>query len=148
MDKTSDLVISKGTLKQNQLQGKVAVITGAGGGIGFEAARALVWLGVKVVIAEIDKKIGVEAQRKIETEFGKDVALFIQTDVGNESSIKRLINLTKKKWQKIDIVINNATVATIGAVEKASIDKWDLSYQVNLRGPVLLTRYCLPKMIE
>jgi len=56
------MIISKGNLTQYSLKGEVVIVTGAGRGIGFEAARALVWLGANVVIAEIDEKNGKAAE--------------------------------------------------------------------------------------
>ena len=55
------MLIATGELRRDALAGQVAVVTGAGGGIGFEAARALLWLGAKVAIAEIDEAAGSEA---------------------------------------------------------------------------------------
>jgi len=140
------MLISTGKLNQQTLTGKVAVVTGAGGGIGYEACRALLWLGAKVVIAEINKVTGAAAARALNEEFGTGSALFIQTDVGEERSIAALKKQALKQFGKVDIVINNATVATLGPVEATPIDSWDLSYRVNLRGPVLLARAFIPEM--
>ncbi len=142
------LIISKGSLEKNQLKGKVALITGAGGGIGFEAARSLIWLGVKVIIGDIDKTKGRLAEKKLRSEFGANCCLFIHTNIGCERKVKKLSQKIHKKFGKLDILINNATVAPIGAVHRIGIEKWDLSYRTNLRGPILLTEYFLPKMLE
>jgi NAD(P)-dependent dehydrogenase (short-subunit alcohol dehydrogenase family) len=142
------LVISKGSLQKGQLKGKVALITGAGGGIGFEAARSLIWLGVKVVIGDIDKSKGRLAEKKLKSEFGSNCCLFIHTDISCERKVKKLSQKIYEEFGRLDILINNATVAPIGAVHKVGIEKWDLSYRTNLRGPVLLTEYFLPKMLE
>lgn len=140
------MLISTGKLNQQTLTGKVAVVTGAGGGIGYEACRALLWLGAKVVIAEINKGTGAAAARALNEEFGAGSALFIQTDVGEERSIAALKKQALKQFGKVDIVINNATIAMLGPVETTPIDSWDLSYRVNLRGPVLLARAFIPEM--
>lgn len=142
------LVISRGNLQKGLLSGKIVLITGAGGGIGFEAARSLIWLGAKVIIAEVNKQKGKLAETKLNREFGEDSSLFIPTDVGNERSIKKLANKINKTFGRVDVIINNATIAPLGAVHKAGIKKWDASYSVNLRGPVLLTSYFLPQMLD
>lgn len=142
------LIISKGSLHKGQLKGKVALITGAGGGIGFEAARSLIWLGVKVIIGDIDKNKGRLAEKKLKSEFGSNCCLFIHTDIGCERKVKKLSQKIYAEFGKLDILINNATVAPIGAVHKSGIKNWDLSYRTNLRGPVLLIEYFLPKMLE
>lgn len=142
------MLISGSKFSRETLKGEVAVVTGAGRGIGFETARALVWLGAKVVIAEVDEKNGKAAEEAINREFGADRAFFISTDIGNEDDIDHLAEAAKKKYGKIDIVLNNATVFPMGAVKDAGIDAWDLSYNVNLRGPVLLAKKLLPDMLE
>jgi NAD(P)-dependent dehydrogenase (short-subunit alcohol dehydrogenase family) len=142
------MIISKGNFKQDSMKGEVAIVTGAGRGIGYETARALVWLGAKVVIAEVDQKSGKATEESINREFGADRAFFISTDIGNEDDIDHLAEAAKKKYGKIDIVLNNATVFPMGAVKDAGIDAWDLSYNVNLRGPVLLAKKLLPDMLE
>ncbi len=142
------MLVSKGKFKQDSLLGKVAVVTGAGRGIGFEAARALVWLGANVVIAEVNVENGKAAEASINKEFGAGKALFVKTDIGNAEDIDQLALAAQKKFGKIDIVLNNATVFPMGAVKDTSIDAWDLSYRVNLRGPVLLAKKFLPEMLN
>ena len=142
------ILIGSGTLTRQSLAGQAAVVTGAGQGIGFEAARALAWLGAKVVVAEIDKKAGRAAEARLRTEMGVGAAVFIHTDVGDERSVRRMAQQAERLFGKIDIVINNATIAPFGAVRDCPIDKWDASYRVNLRGPVLLARAFLPAMLQ
>jgi NAD(P)-dependent dehydrogenase (short-subunit alcohol dehydrogenase family) len=139
--------ISTGTLTPGTLSGQVAIVTGGGGGIGFETARALVWLGAQVIIAEINNS-GQSAARRINQEMGKESALFIQTDIGDERSVNRLAKKAIKQFGKVDIIINNATIAPLGAVRDVPIRLWDASYRVNLRGPVLLANRFLPGMIQ
>ena len=91
------MIISKGNLTQDSLKGEVAVVTGAGRGIGFEAARALVWLGANVVIAEIDEKNGKAAEENINKEFGAGKAFFVKTDIGNEKDIDKLAEASAEK---------------------------------------------------
>jgi NAD(P)-dependent dehydrogenase (short-subunit alcohol dehydrogenase family) len=143
-----DLLISKGNLTKGQLMGAVVIVTGGGGGIGFEACRSLLWLGAKVVIAEIDKKKGLQAERVLQQEFETEEVCYLYTDVSNESSIKSLYKNVIKRFGKVDAIINNATVAVTGAVNKVGIEAWDNSYRVNLRGPVLLATYFLQDMIN
>ena len=142
------MLISRFGLRQDTLRGKVVIVTGAGAGIGYEAARALLWLGANVVIAEIHHTNGRIAERKLEEEFGKDRVLFVPTDVGDEPSVRNLYNLSVTAFEKVDVVINNATIAVLGNVVDVPIEEWDKSYHVNLRGPVLLARTFLPDMIE
>lgn len=141
------MIIAQLGLAPDRLRGKTIIVTGAGGGIGYEAARALLWLGANVVIAEIDQQCGRKAEVTLEAEFGKDRVLFIQTDVGDEASVRNLYNLSVIAFGKVDAVINNATIAVLGLVKDLPIEEWDRSYRVNLRGPVLMAKTFLPDMI-
>ena len=140
------MLIASGQLTRQSLAGQVALVTGGGGGIGFEAARALAWLGARVVIAEVNQPAGQAAAAAIAGEFGAGSALFVPTDVGDEASVNHLAQVVAAQWGAVDIVINNATIAPLGAVPDVPIDDWDASYRVNLRGPVLLARAFLPGM--
>lgn len=142
------MLIAKGTLTRQSLAGEVVIVTGGGQGIGYEAARALAWLGATVIIAEIDKQSGKEAASAICNEIQSDAVKFIHTDVGDERSINHLARTVLRDYDKVDVVLNNATIAPIGAVQKLAIGEWDASYRVNLRGPVLLAQAFLPGMVE
>lgn len=141
-------VISSGKFSSKTLQGQVAVVTGSGRGIGLEAARSLCWMGARVVVVEIDPKTGKAAESLLNSEFGANSALFVQTDVGDEKSIAQMAKTALKKFEKVDIVLNNATIFPIGAVVDVPVEKWDSSYHVNFRGVVLLARAFLPAMIQ
>ena len=82
-------LIATGSLTRSSLAGRVAIVTGAGRGIGFETARALAWLGARVVIAEIDEESGAEAAKQICAEMGGGSATFVRTDVGDGTSLGR-----------------------------------------------------------
>lgn len=144
----ADLIIAQVGLKPNTLKGETIMVTGAGGGIGYEAVRALLWLGANVVIAEINMAGGKQAEEKLVGEFGTERILFIPTDVSDEASVKNLYRESLQRFGKVDGVINNATIATLGMVKDLPIEEWDRSYQVNLRGPVLMAQVFLPDMIS
>src|SRR5512138_3775374 len=141
-------LISQLGLKPDALYNETVIVTGAGGGIGYEAAYALLWLGANVLIAEIDPVNGLQAQERLEAEFGKQRALFVHTDVGEEASVQNLYHESIRHFGKVDAVINNATIAVLGEVKDVPIEQWDRSYRVNLRGPVLMARAFLPEMLK
>jgi NAD(P)-dependent dehydrogenase (short-subunit alcohol dehydrogenase family) len=142
------MLISQLGLKPDALRGQTVIVTGAGGGIGYEAARALLWLGANVVIAEINPQNGRKAEVTLEQEFGQDRVLFVTTDVGDEESVKNLYSLSILAFGKVDAVINNATIAVLGKIVDLSVEDWDRSYHVNLRAPVLMAKYFIPDVLK
>jgi len=139
------MYIEKLGLSKNTLINKVAIITGAGRGIGKELARALAWLGAKVVIAEINE-YGKEVEDLIYSEGG--TALFVKTDVSKEEDIKKLEEIVIGRFKKVDILINNAYVASTGTINQISMEDWDRIYNVNIRGAVYAIKTFLPYMIK
>lgn len=142
------MIIDNGHLKSDALDQQVAIVTGAARGIGFEAVRSLMRLGARCIIADIETSAGQEAALNLAREFGQEQVLFLKTNVGSRSDVRKLKAKAVKAFGRVDIVVNNATIAPIGSVEKLSIDYWDRSYGVNLRGPVLLAQAFLSDMIK
>jgi NAD(P)-dependent dehydrogenase (short-subunit alcohol dehydrogenase family) len=145
---SQSMIIGQLGLTPETLRGETVIITGAGGGIGYEAARALLWLGANVVIAEINQQSGSMAAGTLAKEFNCDRILFIHTNVGDETSVQNLYKKSVARFSKVDAIINNATIAVLGEVKDLPIEDWDRSYHVNLRGPVLMAKTFLPDMIE
>ena len=146
---TSDVasLLGHSTLRKDALFGEVALVTGAGRGIGFEASKALLWLGAKVMIAEIDSANCNKATAALQLECGEGRVIGIPADVGNEEDVSKIARIATEKFGHIDIVLNNATSLGIGAVKDEEADVWDRGYHVILRGPVLLARAFLPSML-
>ena len=132
-------------LSRASLSEKVAVVTGAGRGIGKEVARALAWLGAKVVVAEI-ADTGAEVEALIRSE--GNTALFVKTDVANEDDVNRMAKIALKKFGKVDILVNNATVAKIGSILDLPLEEWNRSWVVDVRAAVLAIKAFLPGMLE
>jgi NAD(P)-dependent dehydrogenase (short-subunit alcohol dehydrogenase family) len=148
MNGAPDLLIAAGVLSRRSLKDQIAVITGAGRGIGYEVARAIAWLGGHVVIADIDPGLGRKSASIINTQIAHNSSVFIHTDVGDEDSVNRLAHKVLRIFGRVDIVVNNAVTMPVGTVREQSIRDWDISYRVNLRGSVLMSRIFLPAMIE
>lgn len=140
------MLIEKSNLERNCLNGKTVLLTGGGGGIGYETARSLAYLGANVIIAEIDQKKGNFAQDSINKEIGSEKVWFYQSDIGNEEEIDRLFRAVSERYEAVDVLFNNATVTPFGSVDSVDIKEWDRSYRVNLRAPVLLIKKFLPSM--
>ena len=140
------MILEKNNYDKNVLLNKTVLITGGGGGIGFEASRAFSYMGANVVIAEIDSERGKQAQRLINAEQHNGNVDFFQIDISDEKQIDKLYEYIMTKYLKLDVLINNAAIVPMGAIDTVPIFDWDLSYAVNLRAPVLLTQKFIPSM--
>jgi len=89
-----------------RFDGKTAIITGAGGGLGKAYAKALCQEGARVIIAEYNDQLGKAAEKELKDQGGSVV--FIHTDVSKEEDIKNTVQKTIEMFGKIDILINNA----------------------------------------
>lgn len=132
-------------LKAGELADDVAVITGAGRGIGRAAAEALAWLGAKVVIAELSPA-GAAAADSICRSGG--TAQFIQTDVSEPESVVRLVEETRRLFGEASILVNNAILCPVASVLEMDPAEWDRVMAVNLRGAFLTSRGFLPGMLN
>ncbi len=140
------MFIETTNMPADSLSGKVVLITGAGGGIGYEAARAFAYLGATVIIAEIDRDKGEWAQHAIHRELRSDRVAFFSADITDDQRVQELHDFIEEKYSALDVLFHNATLAPMGGVDSVSIADWDRSYAVNLRAPVLLTQKFLPGM--
>ncbi len=125
-----------------KFEGKTAVITGASSGIGESCARKFVAAGARVVLAARSAE---PLQRLVE-ELGADVAHAVPTDVSNLGACEHLIEEAKTRFGSIDILVNNAGYNSRGPLEELPMDVMLQILDVNLRGPMMLTKLALPHM--
>jgi NAD(P)-dependent dehydrogenase (short-subunit alcohol dehydrogenase family) len=142
------MLISKGNLARDSFKGEVVVVTGAGRGIGYEAARAFLWLGANVAVAEVNEANGKIAAKSLQKEFGEGKAVFVKVDCSIEGDVARLQKEVYGKWGKVDAVVNNAAVYPVGSVQDSPQDTWELGCRVNLDAPILLAKTFLPDMVK
>lgn len=140
------MVIDNAQISRAALQGTVAIATGAGQGIGREAARVLAHLGASVVIAEINEAAGRETEGLIRAEGGR--ALFVKTDVADSASVDRLHRQVREAFGPAHVLVNNAEAFAAKSTLEHSIEEWDRVFAVNLRGAFLLVKAFLPEMLE
>ena len=128
-----------------RLDNKVAIITGAGSGIGRASAIMFAKEGAKVVIADINDTGGEETVASIKSNGGE--AFFVHTDVSKAPDAENLIKATKDKFGRIDILFNNAgTPLSNIQIENLDESQWDRIYAVNVKGVFLLMKYAIPTM--
>ena len=134
-------------LNNSILAGKIILLTGAGGGIGFEAAKAFVEMGAKVLIAEVNQEKGEQATTYINRQY-HNAADFFPVDLANKIATEQLCEDILSKYGCPDIIFNNAAIVITGEIGKVNLEEWDLSYSVNLKAPIILTTLFLKKMRE
>lgn len=130
----------------NRLKDKIAVVTGAGKGIGKGIARVFALEGARVVVANRSEKSGRQTVSEIK-ENGGD-GLFVRADISRPEDARRIAQAAMEAYGRIDILCQNAGIYTDVRLEDMSLEEWDLVSNVNLRGTFLVIRACLPQMIK
>lgn len=130
-------------------QGKVAIVTGAGGGIGEAYARALAGAGAAVVVADLDEANGSRVADAINADAGK--ALFVKTDVSNVASAEDMAAKAKAAFGGVDFLINNAAIYKGMQIAPLVEIDWDYYLRfinVNMNGALIVTRAVYKSMLE
>ena len=129
-----------------RLEGKVAVVTGAGSGIGRAIAHRFAQEGASVVIAEVNRDAGASAASEIRAEGGS--ALFVPTDVSRAADVEAMVRRTVAEFGRLDVLVNNAAIQILGRLADTSEEDWDRLQSVNLKGVFLCSKYAIPEMVR
>ena len=129
-----------------KLVGKVALVTGAGRGIGKAISFLLAESGCRLVLASRSRDQLEEVQSIIRGKNGEAHAM--STDLTRDDEITRLVDSAREKCGGVDILINNAGWGKRAPVVRAKIEDWDQTLRVNLRAPMLLAHLLVPHMIS
>jgi NAD(P)-dependent dehydrogenase (short-subunit alcohol dehydrogenase family) len=131
-----------------RLENKVAIITGAGSGIGREAALLFAREGASVVVADIDDSAGERTAAAVESAGARSV--YVRTDVSRASQVEALVGATEDRFGKVDVMFNNAGIFPDDDASVTNTDEavWDLVMNVNLKGVYLGCKYGIPAMLR
>lgn len=134
---------------KSRLEGRVAIVTGGGHGIGKAYAARLASEGAKIVIAEIDE-IAAQAVAQELTAAGYE-ALGVRTDVSDPASVEKMAAATVARFGRIDVLVNNAAIFATVPMSRSPFDKitvveWDRMMSVNLKGTWLASCAVIPQM--
>lgn len=128
-----------------RLDNKVAVITGAGSGMGRATAARFAGEGAAVVIADLNQEGGESAVRDCKENGGR--AVFQKTDVSSEADIKAAIDRAVSEFGRLDITFNNAGLAgALGSIEQTTCENWDRTFNILLRAVFFGIKHSIPAM--
>lgn len=128
----------------NRFKNKVAIVTGAGKGIGRATALAFAREGASVAVADLDQKAGAAVVAEIQSAGGQ--AILVPGDIADEAFVKKLVGETVQAFGGVDVLHNNAGVIKYGTVVDMSSADWDWMLNINLRASFLTCKYCIPEM--
>jgi NAD(P)-dependent dehydrogenase (short-subunit alcohol dehydrogenase family) len=126
----------------DSLKGKIALVTGAGGGVGQGCAVRLAAEGVRVVMIDVDEKGGKDTLAKIQAEGGE--ALFLLADVSQTQQCRMAVQKTMDIFGGLDILVNNAGIFPRAYLEETTEEFYDNMLGINLKGPFFLCKYSVP----
>jgi len=127
-----------------KLENRVAIITGAGGGIGRACAREFAKEGARVVIADINSAGAQETLKQIQSAGGD--AVVVETDVASPDSVQKLVAQTLSAYAQVDVLLNNAAIQVNKTVEDTTVEEWNREIAVNLGGVFLCSKFFLPHL--
>ena len=130
------------------LEGRVALVTGGGAGIGRAAALALIREGAQVALADVNRKAGERALSMVKSAGGDGV--FIEADVSDAAEAKKMVRTTVNTYGRLDCAVNNAGIfrGIHASTHKCTEKTWDEVMRVNLKGVWLCMKYELPQMLK
>ena len=132
---------------EKEFEGKVAMVTGAGSGIGAEIAHRLGARGADVVVADINEEAATKIAEEISSTGAKAVS--VRQDVGDPQSVRQSVEVAMDRFGRLDLVVNNAGISgAIAPTAEHSLDDWDNVIAVNLSGVFYGLKYQIPALLR
>jgi NAD(P)-dependent dehydrogenase (short-subunit alcohol dehydrogenase family) len=128
-----------------ELQGQVAIVTGAGRGIGRATAHELARMGAAIVVAELDRATSESTATELRGQGHR--ALVVRTDVTSRAELAAMVEQTVAAFGRIDILVNNAGIYRAAATLDVTEDHWDAIMDINAKSVFFATQAVLPTMI-
>ncbi len=135
-------------LPEAEFSRQIAFVTGGAGGIGSATCKRLLAEGAHVVIADIDLKGAQDLADEINVKYGENRALAIKMDVTKEEEVKAAIRSSVLKYGGLDIIVNNAGLASSSPFEETTLDQWNLNINILVTGYFLVAREAFILMKE
>jgi len=124
----------------SDMEGRIAVVTGAGGGIGAATARLLAERGAQVIATDINLETVTDVARQIKEDIPSSVVRPERLDVAKRSSVGDLAGVVERDFGRLDYLVNNAGIVTMQNSIDLQDEDWDKVLDVNLKGPWLVTQ--------
>jgi len=127
-----------------RLAGKVALVTGAGYGVGRATARAMAGEGAKVVVVDIDEANGGATVADVERNGGQ--AIFVRADVSNEAHVRDMVRAAVETFGRLDVLVNNVGIISRKRVVECPLEEWQAIFHTNVDSVFLASKYAIPVM--
>ena len=124
-----------------ELQDRVAIVTGAAGGIGRAVCKALRTRGGQIIVADYNEKAGKAAAEEVD-------GLFVAADLSRRNDCRRLVDAALEEFGRVDILINNAAFVPKGPITSYTKDMWEYTFSVNMTGLFICARELVARLLE
>lgn len=128
------------------LQGKVAIVTGAASGIGFATAQAFAKKGAKVVLSDVNEEVG-QQQAEALRQTGAETSFFT-ADVGNEQSVAALVQHAVQTFDALHIIVNNAGIGMLAATHELDYEDYQRVIRINQDGVFFGAKYAIQQFLK